>query len=176
MREIQSTIGVLVVGILSACIVGAQEKVAQSGTTANEPSASCPVTTPLEPAFVPPEPYPGKASNGNFYFGTAKLWTLVWKSPWRALPKWDVGYRQKIFWWSQGYDWRGDPQPQLSITGKRLDGPAPPLVTDDQANGSYRGDMQSFVVSGVSFPTTGCWEITGRLHGDELRFVVWVGK
>jgi hypothetical protein len=93
-----------------------------------------------------------------------------------GLPKLDAGYRQKIVWWTQGYDWRGDPQPALSITGKRLDAAAPPLVTDEHANGSYRRDMQSFIMSGVIFPTTGCWEITGRLKEAELSFVVWVSK
>jgi hypothetical protein len=28
---------------------------------------------------------------------------------------------------------------------------------------------------GVTFPAAGCWEITGELHGETLRFVVWVG-
>ena len=28
---------------------------------------------------------------------------------------------------------------------------------------------------GVDFPTTGCWEITGRYADAELSFVVWVG-
>jgi len=91
------------------------------------------------------------------------------------LPYWKEGYRQHIAWWSQGYDWKADPQPELSITGKRLDAPAPPLVTDDHANGAHIDGKPSFIMSGVNFPTTGCWEITARWKGEEVRFVVWIG-
>ena len=153
-----------------------QEKATQSRNAADEPPASCPVTRAPKPPFVPPAPYPAKTLAGSFYLGTTKLWVVVSTSPWHRLPPWDRGYRQKIVWWSEGYDWKADPQPALSITGRRLDAPASPLIVDDHANGSYRDDMQSFIMSGVNLPTTGCWEITGRLKGQELKFVVWVGK
>jgi hypothetical protein len=100
---------------------------------------------------------------------------MVYAGAWRGLPLWDTGYRQKIVWWTQGYDWR-EPTPPLSITGKRLDAKAPPLVTDERANGSYHGGWGSFIMSGVNFPTEGCWEITGRLSETELKFIVWVTK
>jgi hypothetical protein len=29
-------------------------------------------------------------------------------------------------------------------------------------------------VTGINFPTIGCWEITGRYENDALTFVVWV--
>ena len=29
---------------------------------------------------------------------------------------------------------------------------------------------------GLSFPTSGCWQIPGRHEGDELTFVVWVAN
>jgi len=102
MQGIRSTMAVLVMGILgmgmSLGLAVAPEKSWQARSMSDDPPASCRVTTPSDPAFVPPAPYPGKGANGNFYFGTAKLWTLVWKSPWRDLPKWDVDYRQKIVW------------------------------------------------------------------------------
>ncbi len=113
---------------------------------------------------------------GSFYFGTPELWVTIRKGPWRGLPLWDSGYRQKIVWWSQqGYDWRADPRPALQIAGRRLDAPAPPLVVAG-ANGSYREDMGSFIMSGVNFPSAGCWEITGSLKGRRLTFVVWVSR
>jgi hypothetical protein len=31
-------------------------------------------------------------------------------------------------------------------------------------------------MTGINFPTTGCWEITGRYESDEVTFVVWVGQ
>ena len=33
-------------------------------------------------------------------------------------------FRQKIFWFSEGYSWRRDPQPRLELTGQRVDSPA----------------------------------------------------
>jgi hypothetical protein len=29
-------------------------------------------------------------------------------------------------------------------------------------------------MTGINFPTVGCWEITGRYESDELTFIVWV--
>jgi hypothetical protein len=59
--------------------------------------------------------------------------------------------------------------------GKRLDSLAPPLLSDDASNGWVKPE-QTFMVTGINFPTLGCWEITGRYDNDELTFVVWVAK
>lgn len=70
--------------------------------------------------------------------------------------------------WKFGW-WRIVPG-QLTITGRRLDGPAPPL-------GSSVPDgygPQGFQASGVDFMTEGCWEVTGRLGHAELTFVTFV--
>jgi hypothetical protein len=40
------------------------------------------------------------------------------------------------------------------------------------ANGSWT--TVDFIISGVNFPTTGCWEINGRFKGVEVRFVISV--
>jgi hypothetical protein len=29
-------------------------------------------------------------------------------------------------------------------------------------------------MTGIDFPTAGCWEMTGRYNDEELTFVVWV--
>jgi len=131
---------------------------------------SCPVTKPLDPTFVPPSPYPG-APGKSFYVGTPKLWVLLFPGPWRGLPHWPQGYRQKITWWSEGYDAKADPLPAIAISGRRLDGSAPPLVVTG-AHGSWT--TVDFIMSGVNFPTTGCWEITGTFKGAEIKFVVSV--
>jgi hypothetical protein len=126
------------------------------------------VTKPSYLAFIPPSPYP-KAEGGSFYVGAPKLWVLVYPSPWRGLPVWPEGYRQKIAWWSEGYNAKADPKPAIAISGRRLDGTAPPLVVAG-ANGSWTN--VDFIMSGVNFPTTGCWEITGKFKGAETKFVV----
>ena len=59
----------------------------------------------------------------------------------------------------------------VRIEGRRLDGAAPPL----RAHVPPYGDI-GFQASSVIFPTTGCWEVTGRLGERSLTFVVSVAK
>ena len=101
------------------------------------------------------------------WYTNDSLWGgLTGYEPWR------VG-GNKVAWWRKipGI---------LVIEGRRLDAPAPPLQTD--ASGYY--GLSGFQPSGITFPSTGCWEVVGYLvtvkagslekTGDELRFVVRV--
>jgi hypothetical protein len=142
---------------------------------------SCTVTNPPAHPFVPPPPYPNLASSTGFWFGTAKLWTqLPTDGTWMGLPHYrptDTAFRQKLFWWREGYDWRVENPPKLTVTGKRLDSPAPPLGTDEHANAGWTGDSNHpFIVVGIDIPTLGCWKITGHFEDAELSFVIWVTK
>ncbi len=74
----------------------------------------------------------------------------------------------KVFWWSRNYGWAAEPIPALTVTGERLDGAAPALTVDQATNGA--GGM----LTGISFPTTGCWRISGTYQSQTLSFVVWV--
>ena len=54
------------------------EPMATPEVVSKNPPASCPVTFPQDPAFVPPEPYsPISPFPGYFWYGTNSLWTLV---------------------------------------------------------------------------------------------------
>ena len=59
---------------------------------------------------------------------------------------------------------------RLTIEGRRLDAPAPPLEADIPDGYGDSG----FQVSGLTFPSAGCWEITGRVGDASLTFVVIV--
>jgi hypothetical protein len=59
---------------------------------------------------------------------------------------------------------------ELTIEGRRLDAPAPPLEAEVPEGYGASG----FQVSGITFPTDGCWEVTGRVGDDSLTFVVQV--
>jgi hypothetical protein len=61
----------------------------------------------------------------------------------------------------------------LTITGRRLDAPAPPLTAETMP-GSY--GLTGFNASGVIFPTEGCWQVTGRAGRAALTFVTFVIK
>ncbi len=95
------------------------------------------------------------------------------KGLWHALPHDDRGYRQKIFLWSKEYNWRTEPQPDLRITGKRLDGDAPPFVREKGTN-ALSVDGTAAMLAGIDVPATGCWEITSSYRGNQLTFVVAV--
>jgi len=67
-----------------------QASLAQGSATARLDGApeTCPVTKPYQASlFVPPSPYPPKASAGDFWFGSDRLWTaLPVNGTWRGLP------------------------------------------------------------------------------------------
>lgn len=72
----------------------------------------------------------------------------------------------KFPWW-----WGGPgPKPRLTITGERLDGPAPPL----RLEGTPGSGERDFWASGIVFPTVGCWRVTGAAGDASLMFVVRV--
>jgi len=129
---------------------------------------SCPVTKPPAPPFAPPSPYPAEFMSNAFWFGTTKLWTVL-PADGRD------GLRQKRFWWRQGYDWRKDHRPKLEITGKRLDSPVSPIVSDRETTAGWTNDkFHSFIVNAFDVPAPGCWKMTAHYKDGVLSFVVWV--
>jgi hypothetical protein len=95
--------------------------------------------------------------------------------PWRKLTGWVASYRQVITWTWDGYDARTEPQPPLMISGRRLDAPAPPMLANHPSYGNGIAGNPSVVTSGGFFPTDGCWEVTGKVHDHELKFVIFIG-
>jgi hypothetical protein len=150
----------------------------QQSSPESAPPDSCPVTRPPAQAFVPPVPYWTKLPEDDFWLGTEKLWTLlhdpeIWEwAPHQPGHEQEVQpLTQKVFWFRVGYDYRAEPRPKLKVTGRRLDGPAPPLMVMGATN-AFTGI--SSMLTGVYAPVPGCWEITADYHGDKLSFVVWV--
>jgi hypothetical protein len=67
----------------------------------------------------------------------------------------------KYPWWRIG---RGD----LVIATRRLDATTVPQPADVPTGYGETG----FQVSGLNFPATGCWEVSGTVAGKTLTFVV----
>ena len=137
---------------------------------------TCPFTKSSDRPFVPPAPYP---STGALWIGNEQLWTQISVGGiWNGLPHYtpeDSRFRQKLFGWHEGYDWRNENPPELKVTGARLDAPAPPIETDEHANAAWTNDQaHPFMVVGIFIPTAGCWKIKGDYKGEELSYVVWV--
>jgi LysM repeat protein len=119
---------------------------------------ACPVTEPN--GDVPP----GESADASNYLGNGQLWTVLWPdgkvhmSPENRAS--DGSFSMKWGWW------RGTTGP-LTIEGHRLDAAADPLRADIPEGYGDTG----FQVSGLIFPTTGCWEVTGRVGEASLTFV-----
>jgi hypothetical protein len=148
--------------------------------TPEPPPEACPVTQPPEKPFLPPAPYTAETLvGGDFLFGTPNLWTMLhsdgtwWALPYHEHEDGQGAYSQKVFWWNQSYDWQVEPQPDLRVTGRRLDGPSPPIDALEATN-AYTPEFGSAILTGIGLPTLGCWEITGHYQGHSLSFVVWV--
>jgi hypothetical protein len=121
------------------------------------------VTTPN--GNTPPGEPPDKSHHGN-----GKIWTDLWPDG-KVIVR-DRGWIQpdgriamKWPWW-RALDAAGP----LTITGRRLDGAAPPL---EAWIPSGYGDA-GFQATGLIFSTPGCWEVTARSGGYELTFVTEV--
>lgn len=130
------------------------------------PGAPCPVTLPT---FDPPpgEPVPTEPS----YFGNGKLWTMPWpegrvvfapNGPGFVLPDGSLGMK---------WPWFPTVPGELTVEGRRLDGPAPPAWAEIGEGFTDRG---RFFPTYLIFPTAGCWEITGRVGEASLTFVTSV--
>jgi len=141
--------------------------------------ASCPVTVAPAVPFTPPG-CPELGENDNtFWFGTEKLWTGLRKSGVWGWGPHAPGHEHevqpltaKIFWWSVDYDRHREGNADLKVTGRRLDGDAPSLLTLPTTNAL--GSPYDAMLTGVYVPTPGCWEITGDYKGQRLSFVVWL--
>ena len=124
-------------------------------------TAQCLVTRPN--GSTPPNEFPNRLQYGN-----GALWTDLWPDGTVLIPPDNVGADGRLFmkwpWWRRE---RGQP---LTIEGRRLDGPAPPLGADIPEG--Y--DELYFQATGLIFPTEGCWEVTGRAGDASLTFVVLV--
>jgi len=149
----------------------------KSETVPHNPPEDCPVTDQQVPPYVAPAPYSPKAPFPNqFWYGSEMLWTMLpTDGTWASLPHNPEGYTQKIFWWRVGYVWNEEPQPELKVTGERLDAKAPPLNVSDATN-AFADDIGSAMLVGVDFPTLGCWQVTGKNEDAELSFIIWVAE
>jgi hypothetical protein len=75
----------------------------------------------------------------------------------------DGSIRAKLGWWRVVHG-------RLRISGTRLDAQAPPLRAD--VPDGY-GDF-GFQATEITFPTSGCWRVTGRVANSAITFVVQV--
>lgn len=76
----------------------------------------------------------------------------------------------KLFWWSAGF--RPGMESNLSVTIRELSGAAATAVISKPTNAHAASLGGWTMLTGIDFPQPGCWEITGKYHGQRLTFVV----
>ena len=92
------------------------------------------------------------------YVGDNKVWWI------RPAPFPDLSFNEGT--WLLGHGKKGR---EFTVTGRRLDAPAPPLRFS--VPGVYAQGSQA---SNLHFPTEGCWEVTAKSGPSILRFVTEV--
>ena len=138
----------------------------------SEASAACTVTIPTRPVNSSAESGPDAFNFGNTDLRAALYWPrgrltagVLPDGGTMATINADGSITVKVGWW------RGVPG-ELSISGHRLDGEAPLLRADVPEGYGPRG----FQPTGLTFATTGCWEVTGEVGDADLTFIVLVTK
>lgn len=164
-------------GVMALALAG----VASLGIGSDVAAANaCPVTIPN--ASQPP-PGGGSLAPGTLEtHGNGQLWTIlpqdgVWRVDPRSVEA-DGTFVEKFVWWRRVVErttstvngvltasttYAGE----LTITGRPLDGPDSPLEIRTYPEGVHVG-------STITFPTGGCWEITGTAGADSLTFTVYM--
>jgi DNA-binding CsgD family transcriptional regulator len=131
----------------------------------------CPITIPGEP-YIATAPYPRQPPDyyRAVWYGTDALWTMLHPGG----EVWGTRTLQKTFWWSRNFrgGLTGEPQPLITVTGKRLD--APGSFSAGNPGTGIAADFGSAMLVAIEVPSTGCWEIRARYKGSELAYVVRV--
>jgi hypothetical protein len=129
---------------------------------------ACPVTTAYESGIKGPIP-----DNERFgWYGSHSLAVLIPRNGiWTGSgPK--NAWGDKSWWWSQSYNHRKEPVPDLRVTARRLDSDSPPILPAAPTNAVIA--EQSIMLVGLGFPSIGCWEVRGEYRGQVLTYIVLV--
>jgi len=155
------------------------------GALAGDPGSArgafnCPVTIPND--SQPPPGGGGIGPGSLLTHGNGLLWTIlpddgVWRVDETAMQT-DGSFKEKFVWWRRPVEqtvqtvngvfsaevtFAGD----LRISGRRLDAASDPLTATTTPEGVHVG-------STITFPSGGCWEITGTAGEDAMTFTVYM--
>lgn len=163
-RPCQALRGVALVTLLVTVVIPT--------SVASNPAAACPVTVPNNNLPSPDllELFRFPSVEDGYFHGNGRLWLGMWwpKGVLRSHglefnPDGSLSVKTP---WFRSPEAAGD----LTISGRRLDGEVPPLRVDVPDGYGEVG----FQVSGINYPTPGCWEVTGTVQDVSLTFVVFV--
>ena len=155
-------------GLFLFCLLNGRAQQPNSASRSNPAPAvnGCPVSR-----LVVEHPAGGPRVN-NAWFANADrtIWATFWgwdfvrRGPDEPDPKPGYVPGQKVLWYKPA-------DQALTVTGRRIDGAASPLVYDISRDPRPQGPIQP---SRVYFPTAGCWGGNAKAGRAELSFVVLV--
>ena len=136
-----------------------------SATLRIRPSSSCPATRPngSRPSGEPASPH---------WHGNGLLWATLERDGVYEVARDQVSADGSI---ENKLGWATTPptaQPQIS--GRRIDGAAPPLYVKSVNLGQSSNSTRPSFASAVAFPSAGCWRLRARVGDVSLVYVVEV--
>lgn len=174
-RALTSTLAILLA--LSGCTTSVTQQAkppADQATPTATPAASATASSmsPTCPLTIPNGSQPPNSTRDSGWHGNGALWVDLWPYSVVFITPNQVtsdGSLSMKFSWVRGPKTIGP----LTIEGRRLDAPAPPLQSESSSLGY--GD-KGFLPTSIIFPIEGCWEVTGKAGGASLTFVTLVLK
>lgn len=141
----------------------------QSANTSADDGAdfACPITLPISPTFIPPEPWPAtRIGDLRYWYGTDELWTVIDLGP-------DASTQgMKSVWWSANFPGGSvEEMPELRVVYQRLDGDGEKIVHEAPGTNAFTRDDQWFMINGAEPTTPGCWQATATYKRAQLSVI-----
>jgi len=158
----------LLLSMLTLSLLAAASLGQQGPAPRPQASAECKVTRPNGIAAGVKETVPNSYGNSEVSvgpFGLCPDGILVFKPG-------GAGFVTRTGALGMKWGWMRGVPGELRITGRRLDGEAPPLRSEVPSGYGDRGFQASYLI----FPTAGCWEVTGSVGQSSVTFVTKVVK
>lgn len=127
-------------------------------------AADCPVTAGSDGAYVKGWPAVDR------WFGSRYLALMLPENGIWATTKPGHRISIKLFWYVEGYE--PGRENGFSATIKRLDDGENDAVISSATNAGGPNLGAWTVLTGIDFPSEGCWEISAEFEGASLTFVV----
>jgi hypothetical protein len=149
-------VGLLLAGCAQAATAGSQEPAADTlDVAADEAAEVCAVSETVR-AEPPDDPNTDPFGDGPWYVNEDRtIWASLGPVGWGTS-------EEKVIWIRPAGT-------ELEVNGRRLDGEAGPLEI-----GIPCCYPTGFQVTGMAFPTTGCWEVRATAGEHQLTFVTEV--
>lgn len=147
-------------GLITFLLLG----ISQSAQASADRDLDCPITFGSPRLLGPPFP-----KSENWYGSEALAVMVPGEDAWRTT-KPGARLAVRLFWWSAGFE--PGMESNLKISVRNISGKATDAVVSVPTN-AYAESLGGWtMLTGIDFPSAGCWEIRGEYRGQSLTFVV----